>query len=84
MFFSTCDNDDSIGPGVSNCRGGFDFTVVFELLFFTIVPSAIFIVLSLQRTAVLARRCIVVNAPVLQLAKLVRCRKSYLNVKRLI
>jgi ATP-binding cassette subfamily C (CFTR/MRP) protein 1 len=74
MFFSTCDNDDSIGPGVSNCRDGFDFTVVFELLFFTVVPSAIFILFSLQRTVFLTRRRIIVNAPVLQVAKLVRSR----------
>ncbi|KAI1880861.1 hypothetical protein JX265_001101 [Neoarthrinium moseri] len=70
MLFSTCNNDDSIGPSVSGCRDEFDFTVVFELLFFTIVPSALFVGLSSWRVALLIKRPVVVDAPFLQLIKL--------------
>ena len=52
---------------------GFDFNVQFEQLFFSIIPSALFIVTSLWRTFSQARKPTVVNAPVFQLIKLV-CR----------
>ncbi|KAI9745838.1 MAG: hypothetical protein M1818_000519 [Claussenomyces sp. TS43310] len=48
----------------------FDFNVQFEQLFFSIIPSALFIVTSLWRTASQARKPNVVNAPVFQLIKL--------------
>ncbi|KAL1844981.1 hypothetical protein VTK73DRAFT_1393 [Phialemonium thermophilum] len=48
----------------------FDFTVEFEQLFFSIVPSALFIVTSLWRTLSQARKPAVVNAPAFQLVKL--------------
>ncbi|KAI0178732.1 ABC multidrug transporter [Hypoxylon sp. FL1284] len=72
MLFSTCvnANDQSLGPGVQGCRGDFDFTVKFEQLFFSITPSAIFIVTSIWRTALLVRRPTIVGAPLLRLAKL--------------
>lgn len=71
MLFSTCNGDESIGPGVSGCRDEFDFTITFELVFFSILPSAVFIILSLWRSLVLSSRPIIVNAPILQLVKLV-------------
>ncbi|KAI1380494.1 ABC multidrug transporter [Hypoxylon crocopeplum] len=72
MLFSACKdtNDQSFGPNVVGCRGDFDFTVKFEQLFFSITPSVIFIVASLWRTALLIRRPIMVDAPMLRLAKL--------------
>jgi hypothetical protein len=51
---------------------GFDFNMQFEQLFFSIIPSAIFIVVSLWRMFSQAKKPIVVNAPVFQLVKLVR------------
>lgn len=54
---------------------GFDFNVQFEQLFFSIIPSALFIVTSLWRTASQARKPTVVNAPVFQLIKVVRSVK---------
>ncbi|KAJ5392854.1 hypothetical protein N7465_011828 [Penicillium sp. CMV-2018d] len=51
-------------------QGGFDFNIQFEQLFFSIVPSALFIVTSLWRTLYQARKPTVVNAPVFQLIKL--------------
>ncbi|KAK3331678.1 putative ABC multidrug transporter [Cercophora scortea] len=48
----------------------FDFNVQFEQLFFSIIPSVLFIVTSLWRTLSQARKPTVVNAPVFQLIKL--------------
>lgn len=52
-------------------EGSFDFNIQFEQLFFSIIPSALFIVTSLWRTLYQARKPTVVNAPVFQLIKLV-------------
>lgn len=73
MLFSACANanDQSLGPSVQGCRGDFDFTVKFEQLFFSITPSAIFIIASLWRTALLVRKPTIVGAPLLRLTKLV-------------
>ena len=49
----------------------FDFNVQFGQLFFSIIPSALFIVTSLWRTLSQARKPAVVNAPVFQLIKVV-------------
>ncbi|KAK7752800.1 hypothetical protein SLS62_005142 [Diatrype stigma] len=48
----------------------FDFTIQFEQLFFSIIPSVLFIVTSLWRTASQVRKPAVVNAPLFQLIKL--------------
>jgi bifunctional pyridoxal-dependent enzyme with beta-cystathionase and maltose regulon repressor activities len=50
----------------------FDFNIQFEQLFFSIIPSVLFIVASLWRTLLLARKPIIVNAPVFQRIKVVR------------
>lgn len=63
----------------SNGEGGlfqlnqesFDFNVQFEQLFFSIIPSVLFIATSLWRTLSQARKPTVVDAPVFQLVKLV-------------
>lgn len=49
----------------------FDFNIQFEQLFFSIIPSVLFIVTSLWRAASQAQKPTVVNAPVFQLIKLV-------------
>ncbi|KAF7558131.1 hypothetical protein G7Z17_g146 [Cylindrodendrum hubeiense] len=48
----------------------FDFNVQFEQLFFSIIPSVLFIVTSLWRTVSQSRKPTVVNAPIFQLIKL--------------
>ncbi|KAG0160666.1 hypothetical protein PDIDSM_8196 [Penicillium digitatum] len=48
----------------------FDFNIQFEQLFFSIIPSALFIITSVWRTLYQARKPAVVNAPVFQLIKL--------------
>jgi hypothetical protein len=70
-MFSTCNNDNSLGPGVSGCRDNFDFTIKFEQLFFSIVPSALFIILATLRTVLSIRKPSVVHAPTSRLIKLV-------------
>lgn len=52
-------------------REQFDFNVQLGQLFFSIIPSALFIVTSLWRTLFQARKPTVVNAPVFQLIKVV-------------
>ncbi|KAH8883232.1 putative ABC multidrug transporter [Thozetella sp. PMI_491] len=47
----------------------FDFNIQFEQLFFSIIPSILFIISSLWRTLSQARKPSVVNAPVFQLIK---------------
>ncbi|KAI1148901.1 P-loop containing nucleoside triphosphate hydrolase protein [Nemania diffusa] len=70
-MFSTCNDDNSFGPGVSGCRDNFDFTVKFELLFFSVVPAALFIILAAWRIALLIRKPSIVHAPKLRFLKLV-------------
>ncbi|RGP69666.1 ABC multidrug [Fusarium sporotrichioides] len=71
MIFSTsCSNDGSIGPGVLGCRDDFDFTIFFELTFFSLVPCCIFIVLALWRIHSLAQKRVIIHAPHFQLLKI--------------
>ncbi|KIX92416.1 uncharacterized protein Z520_11891 [Fonsecaea multimorphosa CBS 102226] len=63
MRLSTCTNDDTLGPSVSGCRGDFDFTVRFEQLFFSIIPSALLVAAVVWRAAWSARKPIIVHAP---------------------
>lgn len=49
----------------------FDFSLQFEQLFFSIVPSALFIVASSWRTLSQARKPKMVHAPTFQYIKLV-------------
>lgn len=76
MRFSTCTQDDSLGPTVSGCRDDFDFTIKFEMLVLSIVPSSLFILLSIWRTFALVRKPAVVDGAMLQLFKLVRFSPS--------
>ncbi|GKU01234.1 abc transporter [Fusarium langsethiae] len=67
---STCLNDGSWGPGVRGCRDDFDFTQKFERIFFSIIPTSVFIALAIARVAVLAQRERIVNGVILQSVKL--------------
>jgi len=49
----------------------FDFNLQFEQLFFSIIPSVLFIITSLWRTLSQARKPNVVNAPIFQTVKAV-------------
>jgi hypothetical protein len=50
----------------------FDFSIEFERLFFSILPSVIFIVAAIWRTLVRAKRPVIVHAPIFQLLKIVQ------------
>ena len=64
--------DEVFGPVISpECRGGFDFTIVFEQ-FLIIVPTSLFIVVAPFRLLQLSKTSVkVVGGPVLQYLKLV-------------
>jgi hypothetical protein len=74
MEFSGCFNDESLGPTVEGCRGDFDFTIKFEKIFFMLLPSTLFIAISLPRLVYLIRQPVIVDGGgrLLQAAKLVR------------
>jgi hypothetical protein len=68
---STCLNDDSFGPGVQGCRGDFDFTQKFERIFFSIIPTVVFIAATFARVTVLSQRERIVSGIVIQSVKIV-------------
>jgi hypothetical protein len=65
--------ENSFGPKVKICRGGFDFTVLFEQVFLSIIPSAIFLSLLAFRVVLLRRESLKVNCGYLLPAKIVSC-----------
>ncbi|KAI1780252.1 P-loop containing nucleoside triphosphate hydrolase protein [Hypoxylon cercidicola] len=69
MDFSGCLNDESFGPTVQGCRGDFDFTIMFEKIFFALIPSAVFIALCLPRVVYLTRKPAIVGGAFLQYIK---------------
>ncbi|KAI1139479.1 P-loop containing nucleoside triphosphate hydrolase protein [Hypoxylon sp. FL0543] len=69
MDFSGCLSDKAFGPTVQGCRGDFDFTIVFEKIFFSLVPAAIFIPFCLPRIVLLARRPVVAGGAFLRSLK---------------
>lgn len=66
-----CINDDGFGPSVRGCRADFDFTMKFEQIFLSALPSAIFIALSVIRLVILARTKEIVGGWMLRSLKLV-------------
>ncbi len=72
MSGSRCVNDHTLGPTVQGCRGDFDFTLKFEHVVLSIVPSSVFIALALPRVVYLVFRASrVVGAASFQYLKLV-------------
>ncbi|KAM0351956.1 hypothetical protein ACHAPU_002472 [Fusarium lateritium] len=67
---SACLNDGSWGPGVQGCRGDFDFTQKFERIFFSIIPTVVFIAATLARVAVLSQRERIVGGIIIQSVKI--------------
>ncbi|KAK3311928.1 ABC transporter [Apodospora peruviana] len=53
---SSCTSDLTFGPSVSaHCRGGFDFTIKFEDIVLSLLPSSVFVVLAIARISYLFR-----------------------------
>jgi ATP-binding cassette, subfamily C (CFTR/MRP), member 1 len=48
--------DDSFGPYAGDCRGGFDFTLLFEETILTLLPLGLFLLVSPWRLWFLLRR----------------------------
>lgn len=76
MEFSRCVDDSSFGPVVNRCRDNFDFTLKFELLFFSIIPASIFIGLSIPRLAYLAPKRVLVTGSWFLAIKLVSAQST--------
>lgn len=72
MSFAGCAGDTSFGPTVRGCRDDFDFTLKFEKLFLSIIPTSVFLATALPRLIYLSRRPVIVKGPVLRLVKSVR------------
>jgi ATP-binding cassette, subfamily C (CFTR/MRP), member 1 len=70
--------DDSFGPYAGYCRGGFDFTLLFEEIILTIVPLASLFIASLLRLVYLLRQTIKVYPSPLLYVKLVSIKFIYL------
>lgn len=66
-----CRNEFTLEPFVEGCRGDFDFTVLFELVILSIVPSVCFLVLSSYRIWHLRRKPVLVRGSLLSFGKLV-------------
>lgn len=64
--------DDSFGPYAGHCRGGFDFTLLFEESILSILPLVLLLGIIPLRILYLVRRSIKVEKGVLLPTKLVR------------
>lgn len=65
--------DNSFGPVVpSTCRGGFDFTLLFEHIFLAAIPAAVLIVAAAVRLWKLRHAPTVTSGALLQWTKQVR------------
>ena len=53
--------DDTFGPYAGNCRGGFDFTLLFEESILSILPLALLLLIAPFRISYLFRRTIKVD-----------------------
>ncbi|KAI5460736.1 multidrug resistance-associated protein [Mariannaea sp. PMI_226] len=69
MSFSSCSSDATFGPVVKGCRDDFDFTLTFERIFLSLVPSSLFVVASVVRGLWLVRKPTVVKSHTLQVVK---------------
>ncbi|KUI69993.1 Multidrug resistance-associated protein 1 [Cytospora mali] len=67
---SICHNDLTLGPFVSGCRGDFDFTLLFEDIVFSIVPSACFLIMSAYRIWSIKGRPVGIGDSILRYSKL--------------
>ncbi|KPM39265.1 ABC transporter C family member 3 [Neonectria ditissima] len=65
-----CSNDNTFGPVVDGCRGEFDFTLKFQDIILSIVPSSVFLVLGLGRLIWLIRKPRVITGKVFEWLKI--------------
>ena len=73
MSASECKRiDDTFGPYARHCRGGFDFTLLFEETILSILPLVVLLAVVPYRVYYLWRRDIKVTGGLLLPVKLVR------------
>lgn len=76
---TSCRNDFTLDPFVRGCRGDFDFTVLFELVILSVIPSVCFLVLSSYRIWCLRQRPVLIRGSLFSLSKLVSdCNQPHL------
>ena len=63
--------DNTFGPYAGACRGGFDFTLLFEESILSILPLALLLIVVPFRISYLVRRTIKVNPSTWLASKLV-------------
>lgn len=69
--------DRSFGPAVpASCRDGFDFTLLFEQIFFTLVPAVALILTATLRLWQLRHAPVVTTGKALLLSKQVSCERN--------
>ncbi len=72
--------DAAVGPQVASCLRAFDFTLRFEDLFLSIIPSALFTFVALVRLYLLKRGPkLIFRGGAFQFLKLVRLSHSFLG-----
>ena len=74
VAMGNCTNEADLkfGPGVGeDCRGGLDFTLLFEQALFTLIPAAIFLLVFPFRLFHLAKTEVRARASPIRTAKLV-------------
>ena len=64
--------DNTFGPYAKQCRGGFDFTLLFEETILSILPLVILLLVTPGRIWYMTRRTNKVNGSLLSVFKLVR------------
>lgn len=63
--------DDTFGPSVGRCRGGFDFTLLFEESILSLLPLVLLLGIVPLRILYLFKRSLKVTGSALLLSKLV-------------
>lgn len=71
-----CETDGWFGPGVGSCRGGFDFTLMFQDGILGLLPHVALLLLALIRMATLRRRRSTVRRAYLGLLKTVMAKSN--------
>ena len=72
MELSCTQVDDTLGPYAHSCRGGFDFTLLFEELVFSVLPTIALLLVIPFRIRYLLRREIKVKGSLTAYIKPVR------------
>ena len=72
--------DDTFGPHADGCRGGFDFTLMFEETVLTIIPLAFILICAPFRTLYLLRKRTKVHRSWLLIVKLVCISGFVINI----